>query len=449
MSKARIRASARKSGLGPACLAALVAVSLTGCDLGNLLDVTDPDLVVPNAVEGEQEAELSWAGAVGQFAFAYSSGDGGQASPGGQVIYVGLFTDEFHLSGTFPTREEVDQRSILPGNGTMDDQYEALQQARTAAERAVPVLEEFFPGDPRIAEMHNLAGYTYVLFGENYCSGVPYSGLDESGEPVYGPPTPTAESFTLALDRFTSASSAAADNADQQYLAAVGRGRALLNQGLYAEAAAAVATVPTDWQYIVRSKEGSTDGQRNAVFEFNQSQRRWSLSDQEGVNGIAFRSAPDARVPWEDNENIGFDEDTPLFEQLKYPSFEADVPLASGIEARLIEAEAALAAGDPAGMLTILNALRATVELDAIADPGNDAQRLDLLFEERGRWLFATSHRLGDLRRLVRQYDRAEDNVFPSGPFFKGGSYGDDVNFRIPDQEKENPEFTGCLDRSA
>lgn len=27
--------------------------------------------------------------------------------------------------------------------------------------------------------------------------------------------------------------------------------------------------------------------------------------------------------------------------------------------------------------------------------------------------------------------------MFPAGPFFKGGSYGDDVDFRIPDQEKE------------
>lgn len=440
-----MRTMRRKAG---AALSSLLALALTGC-LGDLLDVTDPDLVVPGDVQGEQRADLSWAGAIGQFARAYSSGDGGGGAPGGQVIYVGLFTDEFHLSGTFPTREEVDQREMLPGNGTMDDVYEALHQARTAAERTVPLLEEFFSGDPRTAEMQSLAGFTYVLFGEDYCAGVPYSDLDEASDPIFGEPTPTEGSFTLAVERFDAALAAAGDDLHQQSLAAVGRGRALLNLGRYDEAAAAVAGVDSDWEYLVRSKEGSSDEQRNALYEFNQTQRRWSLSDLEGQNGIAFRTAPDARVPWEDNGGIGFDEDTPLFEQLKYGSLEADVPLATGAEARLIQAEAALALGDGAGAIALLNELRATLDLEPLADPGTDRARVDLLFEERGRWLFATAHRLGDLRRLVRQYGRAPDDVFPSGPFFKGGRYGDDVNFLIADQEQENPNFEGCLDREA
>lgn len=115
----------------------------------------------------------------------------------------------------------------------------------------------------------------------------------------------------------------------------------------------------------------------------------------------------------------------------------------------LIRAEAALAAGDVSGMLSILNALRADVGLAELSDPGNDAERVDVLFEERARWFFATAHRLSDLRRLVRQYGRAEDDMFPTGPYFKGGEYGNDVNFPIPDQEKENPNFDACLDRSA
>lgn len=421
-------------------VAVLFALQIGGCD--SVLDVKDPDLVVPGDFDDQQLTELSWAGAVGQFAAAYSS------NPGGQIMYVGLFTDEFHLSGTFPTREQVDQREILASNGTMQDQYEDLHQARNAAEEAASRLEEFFPGDTRIAEMYNLAGYTYTFFGENYCSGVPYSRVVD-GEIEYGTPLTTEETFGRAIERFTSASAAAAGDEDQTYLAAMGLARVKLNQGAFAEAAEAAAMVPADWEYLIRSKEGSTDAQRNAVYEFNQSQRRWSLSDQEGGNGVAFRSETDARVEWEDNGNTGFDEDTPLYEQLKYPSFETDVPLASGVEAQLIKAEAALADDDPAGMLSILNALRATVGLDDLGDPGTDAGRVDLLFEERARWLFATAHRLSDLRRLVRQYGRAEDDVFPTGAYFKGGDYGDDVNFPIPDQEKENPNFEDCLDRSA
>jgi hypothetical protein len=56
---------------------------------------------------------------------------------------------------------------------------------------------------------------------------------------------------------------------------------------------------------------------------------------------------------------------------------------------------------------------------------------------------------LGDLRRLIRQYGRDAESVFPTGAYFKGGVYGTDVNFPIPFEEKNNPSFTGCIDRKA
>jgi hypothetical protein len=59
--------------------------------------------------------------------------------------------------------------------------------------------------------------------------------------------------------------------------------------------------------------------------------------------------------------------------------------------------------------------------------------------------------RLGDMRRLIRQYGRAQDQVFPIGKFHKpgGASYGTDVNLPVTDNEKTNPNFTGCIDRNA
>jgi hypothetical protein len=58
--------------------------------------------------------------------------------------------------------------------------------------------------------------------------------------------------------------------------------------------------------------------------------------------------------------------------------------------------------------------------------------------------------RLGDLRRLIRQYGRTQDKVFPTGTFFKTNTaYGDDVNFPVMREELANPEFTGCTNRSA
>ena len=78
-----------------------------------------------------------------------------------------------------------------------------------------------------------------------------------------------------------------------------------------------------------------------------------------------------------------------------------------------------------------------------------------MLFEERARWLFGTGQRLGDLRRLVRQYGYDQSMVFPTGTYAKGGPYGTDVNFPIPFEEHENQALSGlegqplCLDRNA
>ena len=90
----------------------------------------------------------------------------------------------------------------------------------------------------------------------------------------------------------------------------------------------------------------------------------------------------------------------------------------------------------------------AAVQLPLLADPGSPDARIDLHFSERAFWLFAQGHRLSDMRRLVRQYGRSADSVFPTGTFFKGGDYGQDVNIPVPFDERNNPNFTGCLNRN-
>jgi hypothetical protein len=80
--------------------------------------------------------------------------------------------------------------------------------------------------------------------------------------------------------------------------------------------------------------------------------------------------------------------------------------------------------------------------------PAAAAARIDPQFRERAFWLFSTGHRLGGLRRLIRQYTRSASNVFPTGVFPKGGSDGPDVNFPVTQAEENNPNFTACLDRN-
>jgi hypothetical protein len=78
-----------------------------------------------------------------------------------------------------------------------------------------------------------------------------------------------------------------------------------------------------------------------------------------------------------------------------------------------------------------------------------DAARVDQLFRERAFWLFATGHRQGDLRRLVRQYGRAAASVFPTGAYKNGQTYGDDVTFAPDAAQLGNAGYAGCANRGA
>ena len=123
------------------------------------------------------------------------------------------------------------------------------------------------------------------------------------------------------------------------------------------------------------------------------------------------------------------------------------VVIASGVEARLIQAEAALQASDASAFMTDLNAARAAQGLPPLSDPGDSTARVDLLFRERAFSMFLTGHRLGDLRRLVRQYGRSVSALFSGGIYKDGLLRGDAVNFPIPVSERNNPNFHGCLSR--
>lgn len=420
----------------------VLSLPLAGCD--DILDVDDPDITFPGNFVDETALPAIRAAAIGDFSIAYSGSTGGNS----QILYSGMLADEWIHSGTFPTRKEIDIRRILDTNATLQDVTRTLYRARTSAETAVRNFADLGAGTAGHAEVLNLAGYSYIMFGENYCSGVPFSELNEEGGFEFGSPESTQEIFEdRALARFEEALSVAqtAGSTTQEYLARVGMGRALLNLGRSAEAAAAVADVPTDFTYLVTHSENTTREQ-NVVYNFNNLQERWSVANEEGLNGLPYRDDNDPRVPWTrtGGTDVGFDGETEQYDQLLYPNRGADAVLASGIEARLIEAEAALAT-DPVSAFTTLNDLRDAAGLDPIVDPGTTDGRVDALFKERAYWMWLTSHRLGDLRRLVRQYGRDTESVYPTGSYFKTGEpYGPDVSLPLPVDEANNPNFVQC-----
>lgn len=445
-----------------------LALSLAGCDLSELLQVEDPDVATPASLDNPQALPAVLAGAKSEFQVAYSGNTGAE----GQINLSGMFADELLNAESFPTRIEVDQRNVRVDNATTQGLFRQLARARASAEFAIGKFEKFDAGVPGHAEALSLAGFASILFGENYCSGVPFSLVTEAGETIFGEPLTTEQMFDTAVARFDEALTMVGPTSDLGALARVGKARAQLALGLFNEAAATVggsAGVEDDFLYLVEHSENS-GREQNGVFVFMAIAERWTVSDNEGINGLPFRSDNDPRVPYRRSPatDVGFDNFTPQFDQLKYPSRSADVPLATGLEARLIEAEADLRNNMPVAWLTKLNALRANPPsytgvdagaLPPLVAPATQAAREDLHFKERAYWLWLTSHRLGDLRRMIKVYGRAEDEVFPTGPYPRsniGGQYGTDVNLPLPVDERNNPNvpttpggLPECIDRNA
>lgn len=433
-------------------LPVLVAGSvLTACDPNKALDVNDIDVVSPGQLNDKSALPTLRNGVLSTFQLAFSGGaDLANGGHEGQVTMSGLLGDEFLNAESFPDRISVDQRDIIPSNLSLVALFLDLSRARATADFASSQYNRLDAGAEGQAEVLGLAGYSYILFAENYCSGVPFSTLDANNNIVYGDPQTREQVLQSAIAKFDSAITIATakKNADLLNLARVGKGRALLDLGQFANAAAAVAAVPTGFEYLVRSSANSLR-QNNGIWNYTANTFAFSVPDREGGNGLPYLSANDPRLDVVATGQRGFDRATPFNLQLKYPDLQASVVLANGIEARLIEAEAGFRGGTPGPAIAKLNDLRATAGLDPLTDPGSDLARTNLLFSERAFWMWGTAHRLGDMRRLVRQYSRPQNTVFPTGEYHKGGEYGNDVNFPVSSDERNNPKFTGCIDRSA
>lgn len=418
---------------------------MAGCSEDSLLDFSDPDIIVDASSASGAIALRN--GVIQRLNDATSGGEG-------LWFMGGLVTDEWRSGDTFEQRNTTDQRSILNTNSFLSGQLLTLNRVRIQGEQAINSLRQYAPTPTsNIGLMFAASAYAINLEGEHYCNGVPFgefvNAVAEDGDPV------TVDSvFKRALASGDSALKYidGTGGAAVRDLAAVVRGRALLNLGRYAEAATAVAAVATTFKYDMTH---SANTGTNQIWSLNSSQKRYVVGNLEGGNGLPFRTATDPRLPTTATGNA-FDSQTPWIGQLKYGQFDP-VSIATGIEARMIEAEAALRIPDVGTWLARLNTARATVAgLAPLTDPGTTAARVDLMFRERAFWFFGTGHRLGDLRRMVKQYGRSAESVFPTGDFGKGGSYGPDINVPIPNSELNNPKFVAagmdqnntCLDRN-
>lgn len=444
---------------------AVMAAGIAGCD-SELLSVDDPDIIDPTDVQSAAGADAVRIGALARLGTATS---GGGDVTDNLFLLGGLFADEWINGDSFIARQEIDQRVITPENNFLTASSRTLNRARLSAEQAVALLAQYNPGAPawQVAEMHFVQAYTVNLLAEHLCSGLVFSTVVD-GREQYGSPVTTQAAYERALSSAEAglalipATANTANDVRVRSALQVTRGRILLNLNRPAEAALAVAGVATNFRYQILHSL-ATESNYNVIATRNNVDRRYSVGNREGGNGLNFATAGDPRVPvCVGNDTacraIGVTNNRrddllqPFHVQMLWPTRESPVTIVGGIEARMIEAEAQLRAGSTA-YLTTLNAARATVTgLTPLPLPATAAERVDQLFRERAFWLCGRGHRVGDLRRLIRQYGRAPETVFPTGAWHKNDArYGTDVTIPVPAAEANNPNPGSgvCLDRNA
>ena len=427
-----------------------------------LLAPQNPGIIDPSSVNSPAAATGLRIGALARLR---SNTGGGETV----WMYGGLLADEWKSSDTFSQRNETDQRTIQTNNANIQGAYNSLQQSRGYTRTAIDKSVQYSPdSSAAIAEMYFALGFEELSLAENFCNGIPLT-YTVNGQPQYGQPLTDDSIFALSVIHFDSARTIAsgtdARSVSINQAATIGKARALLNRGQFAAAAALVpsGTIATSYAYTLTYDVSTGD---NGNWSLNNSQGRYTVSDSVDnltgtiPNALPFVSSKDPRVPTiHPSSPKPFDAVTPLYLQQIWANRSDPEPLVSGIDARLYEAEAKLQTGDYAGMMTILNALRASpqtigpLKVPAMAalatTPTTKDAAVTLFFREAAFWQFGRGERLSNLRRMIRQYGRTQDQVFPTGAFFKGGNFGTDVNLPVPDAELTNPNFKGCIDRKA
>lgn len=504
---ARPRGTPHRLTSGARLLAAgALAAALAGCSLDDILgEANVPDgYKDPASARTPSGALAAYNGALARFRHGYAGRLQGTWSQSAYVLATGVFSDELQPNFLSTINGDLDagygvilDRRILPevtdprmpSPPDYTNVYSDLQAARGQAREALGLLQRYAPDEPPALRGHLYAtiGYAEVFLADFFCSGVPLSTVEFDGNYTLAAGSSTEEVYAHAVAMFDSALVLAADSARIAGMARVGKARALLGMGRVAEAAAAASEVPDAFRYGMKFQDdGTPTGASRSAFYVWATPGTWNVTvaNREGLRGADFVTSGDPRTT-----SIRYRYNTaaqPLYYPRKYATIldttrlvtrdDSLVVLASGVEARLIQAEAELQAGGTAWLAT-LNALRTdgtfttrpnaadstrtdtlwnrgtgnVPGLRPLEDPLTQGAREDLLFRERAAWLFLTGHRQGDLRRLVRQYGREEQAVYPSGTYMgRGFSYGSDVTAPIPSRERlANPRFTGCLHRGA
>jgi starch-binding outer membrane protein, SusD/RagB family len=413
-----------RRGRGALWGALLLMAPLAACE--GLLEVEAPSQVLAEDLENPANARLLVDGLVADF----------ECALGHYILVGGLLGTELRDSQQTAAQWDYDRRTLVPDGGwyatsTCDDRmgaYTPLSTARWAADNALEKLEGW--SDAEVANRVRLiataaaySGYAHVLMGEGFCTAA-FDG---------GPELTRQQVFQRAEQRFTRAIEAAgqAGVSDLLNMARVGRARARLNLGQGAAAASDAEQVPPAFVFNARYNAASGRSSNNV---FVQNQRNRFVTVEAPFHNLTWAGVPDPRVTLVNTGTRGPDQQSVIWNAMKYPTDASPIRVARGTEALLIRAE--VAGGQTA--VGIINQLHTAAGIPPFQSNDPAAIREQIILE-RSREFFLEGHHLGDLIRYDRPLVPA-----PGTPWHNGAVYGDTRCMPLPDVERfNNPTLQG------
>lgn len=402
----------------------MTSVCLYACSLDNITDLAGDNIIggeIPReALETYEGARFVYFGAVVGFHRYVAE----------EALAVARFTDELTLLPGYQ-QHIYDDRIGREGSELMDyvvskEPYNTAQRTKVQFEQALQLLESF--GDSTAvnlkANAYGLLGMLHVMLADNYCSGIPLSVSLWGGKVELGGSFSTDSLYQIAISQFDKGLDLRPDSSEINTLLLVGKARALNALGKYKEAFDITSEIQqSDSVYIYYPAWGASIDAGATIPRYTvlSDTSRYTIRNGKGGNGVSWI----AESALEQDERIKVQmrtaEDYALPFKPAYFSTDVNLTIAGWSEAGLIAAEYYLSINDIPSFINSINQVRrkyrtySGVSLSDTTDPGSRDSRVRLLFRERAYTNFMTGRRLGDMRRLIRQYAYGPDEVFPVG----------------------------------
>jgi hypothetical protein len=425
---------------------ALGTFAMTGCNLGDILEVTPTNLIPAGGLETPANAQILVNGVASDFDCAF----------GGYVAVTGMIGEELDDALQTAARWPYDQRMVLANQTfyavnscTGMGIYSPLQTARVSANNIRRLMEGWTDvevgalREQHIARLAAYEGWSTLLLGEAFQE----SALSTiTGENVNYAPRITRQEvlqeavsqLTLAITTAQSVGGVVGDSIAN--FARVGRARAYQNLGDMTNARIDAAAVPATFVWAATASDIS--GRRT--------NRVWDQSNATSVAatvGPRYRTLNDPRVPVQALLNTNGTQRSnalgvPLWAQRKYTAASSSIPVAQGAEMQLLIAEADRST-NATNSVNIINSFRTAGNQGNYAGATDAASLLTEIIDQRRRALWLTGTHFGDIVRYNLTVTPAAGTSAPWNQDY-GPDTGTQLLLPLPEVEtRNNPAISG------